>query len=71
MLSEFDRRLDELQSSSSDAPAHEVDALVVVYERLMSAAAICWTYCGRKPEDALVIAVLQELSRAAESEKKQ
>jgi hypothetical protein len=58
---EFENRLEALYDSSS-APVHETDAAVNIYERLVTARAMCVSLFGPEVSAGAVATVMAELS---------
>ncbi|MEP6740278.1 MAG: hypothetical protein ABJA61_07850 [Caldimonas sp.] len=56
----FDQRLDVLQAAH--APQIEIDAAVVVYERLRTAQSICQALVPGAYSESAVIAILEAIS---------
>ena len=61
---DFETRLEALHASKS-APVHETDAAVNVYERLVTAQAICQSVFGPGTSSEAVATVMVELSTEA------
>lgn len=59
----FEKRLKELNASIATVPTSERDAAVVIYERLVTARAICASVLGIPPPVPAVIAAFRGLCR--------
>lgn len=62
---DFETRLEDLYKSKSGAVPIETDAAVRIYERLVTAKAICSSVLGYRVPASVVATVLEQLSDEA------